>query len=70
MDEGLIRGAAEALSELLRSKLADPDRKTVELERDEAISALGLIEGVFDIFDLDSTNQDASRDRTGAPGQS
>jgi hypothetical protein len=55
MDEARIRGAAEALRELLRSKLADPDRKTVELERDEAILALGLIEGVLGIFDLDST---------------
>jgi hypothetical protein len=50
MDEARIRGAAEALCQLLRSKLADPDRKAVDLERDEAILALGLIEGVLEIL--------------------
>lgn len=50
MDEDMIRDAAAHLAQRLNDALADVATTSIELTRDEAVLALGLIEGVQEIL--------------------
>lgn len=49
-DDMIIRDAAEALSRVLNKKLAEAAAETISLSRDEAVLALGIVDGVTEIL--------------------
>ena len=55
MDEEMIREAAAHLAQRLNDALTDIATARVELSRDEAALALGLIEGVQEILTKKAT---------------
>lgn len=55
MDEEMIREAAAHLAQRLNDALTDIATARVELSRDEAVLALGLIEGVQEILTKKAT---------------
>lgn len=55
MDHGTILEAARAISRLLSDALdEDFQAKTIELGREEAVVALGLIDGVIDLMEKEA----------------
>lgn len=58
MDEKMIREVAAHLAARLNDELGDVAATRVELTRDEAVLALGLIEGVQEILTEKATAPD------------
>ena len=59
----LMRVAAAGLVDRFKAALDDPSATSVELTRDEAVLALGLIEGMHELL----TKEDGADPGSGAP---